>query len=181
MNATASASQDATISTLQKTQQAVSDIQDKLEPVLEKLKQDDFGDATPQAQATVALSIGMMRYMGARLRGLDQGRSKDDLLRQELNKIKAVLAEIKQRRGSVKSNNTNSASTKPIGQPKDDEKKKPAAVAGEAASVAPFKTPDSVVDKKKRKQTGSDAEEVAKDVEKSTSAQGKTKKQRARK
>jgi hypothetical protein len=167
MNTTASASQDATISTLQKTHQAVSDIQDKLEPVLEK--------------ATVALSIGMTRYMAARLRGLDQGRSKDDLLRQELNKIKAVLAEIKQRRGSVKSNNTNSASTKPIGQPKDDEKKKPASVASEAASVAPSKTPDSIADKKKRKQTGSDAEEVAKDVEKSTSAQGKTKKQRARK
>ncbi|KAG7340709.1 hypothetical protein IV203_024252 [Nitzschia inconspicua] len=91
-----------TTSTLQKTKQAIADITDKLEPVLKKLKTNDFGDDTPQAQATVALSIGMMRYMGARLQGLDQGRSKDDPLRQELNKMKAVLAEIKKRRGSVK-------------------------------------------------------------------------------
>ena len=48
--------------------------------------------------ATVALSVGMMRYMSARLRGLDQGRSKDDPLRKELDNMKRVLAEVKKHR-----------------------------------------------------------------------------------
>jgi hypothetical protein len=95
--------------TLQKTKRAIADIQMKLEPVLKKLKRNDFGggdnnhnnNILSQAQASVALSIGMMRYMGARLRGLDQGRSKDDPLRQELNKMKEVLAEIKKRQGII--------------------------------------------------------------------------------
>jgi hypothetical protein len=91
------------MATLQKTKRAIADIQNKLEPVLKKLKGRDVRDDTilPQASASVALSIGMMRYMGARLRGLDQGRSKDDPLRQELNKMKKALAEIKKRRGGV--------------------------------------------------------------------------------
>jgi hypothetical protein len=91
------------MATLQNTKRAIADIQNKLEPVLKKLKGRDVRDDSilPQAQASVALSIGMMRYMGARLRGLDQGRSKDDPLRQELNKMKKVLAEIKKRRGGV--------------------------------------------------------------------------------
>jgi hypothetical protein len=90
---------------LEKTKQAVLEIKEKLEPVLQRLKEEDFGDASPQAQASVALSIGMMRYMGARLRGLDQGRAADDPLRQELNKMKKLLAEIKKQRG----NNNNSS------------------------------------------------------------------------
>jgi len=36
----------------------------------------------------------MMRYMAARLRGLDQGRKPDDPLRKDLNNMKRVLANI---------------------------------------------------------------------------------------
>ncbi len=70
-------------------------IKEKLLPVLQKLTDDKFGEATGQAQASVALSIGMMRYMGARLRGLDEGRKADDPLRKDLNNIKRVLAKTK--------------------------------------------------------------------------------------
>lgn len=41
------------------------------------------------------MAIGTLRYMGARLRGLDQGRKKDDPLRMELDKIRAKLVELK--------------------------------------------------------------------------------------
>jgi hypothetical protein len=41
------------------------------------------------------VAIGTLRYMGARLRGLDQGRKKDDPLRMELDKIRAKLVELK--------------------------------------------------------------------------------------
>ncbi|KAL3915860.1 MAG: hypothetical protein SGILL_005447 [Bacillariaceae sp.] len=90
----------ASTTALAKTKQAVSAIQTKLEPVLKRLRNDDFEDhaTTNQAQASVAMSIGMMQHMGARLRGLDQGRNADDPLRKQLNEMKKVLAEIKQRR-----------------------------------------------------------------------------------
>ena len=42
-----------------------------------------------------------MRYMGARLRGLDQGRKQDDALRIDLNKMKQILADIKKRKPKV--------------------------------------------------------------------------------
>jgi hypothetical protein len=84
---------------LAKSKKAVSDIKEKLQPVLQRLKDDQFGeDFTGQAQASLALSIGMMRYMGARIQGLDQGRQMDDPLRKELNNMKRVLAEIKKRK-----------------------------------------------------------------------------------
>jgi hypothetical protein len=103
--ATTSATTNSTAAAaaLTNTKQAISQIQSKLEPVLQRLRNDTFEDdlTTNQARATVALSIGMMQYMGARLRGLDQGRNADDPLRKELNKMKKVLAEIKQRRQNV--------------------------------------------------------------------------------
>ena len=80
------------LSSLDKSKEAVSLIRKRILPVLQRLADDGFGEATDRAQASVALSIGMMRYMGARLRGLDQGRRPDDPLRKDLNNIKRVLA-----------------------------------------------------------------------------------------
>mmetsp|Transcript_15068 Transcript_15068/g.42522 ORF Transcript_15068/g.42522 Transcript_15068/m.42522 type:complete len:223 (-) Transcript_15068:59-727(-) len=88
---------------LKKTKEAIIGIKRKLRPVVERLNAADAnGNAArgspgvrAQAQATVALSLGMMRFMGARIRGLDQGRKPDDPLRQELNKVRKLLAEIK--------------------------------------------------------------------------------------
>ena len=128
-----SASDSTTASTdaLAKTKQAVSDIQTKLQPVLQRLKTDGFEDdaTTSQAQASVALSIGMMQYMGARLRGLDQGRKADDPLRKELNKMKKVLAEIKQRRQKEAEKEATNDSKKRKLTGEGDTEKKPAAKA----------------------------------------------------
>ena len=83
---------------LQKTKEALAGIKSKLEPVLAKLQDDSLERGTrAQGHATVALSLGMMKYMGARLRGLDQGRKPDDPLRQELNNMRKVLAELKEK------------------------------------------------------------------------------------
>lgn len=90
------------LNALQKTKEALNDIKSKLEPVVQRLKDDAFEKATAQAQATVSLSIGMMKYMGARLQGLDQGRKPDDALRNELNQMRKVLAEIKARHSDDK-------------------------------------------------------------------------------
>lgn len=87
-----------TMTALTKTKQALEEIKASLEPVIQRLKDNAFNEATGQAQATVSLSIGMMKYMGARLQGLDQGRKADDPLRQELNQMRKVLAEIKARK-----------------------------------------------------------------------------------
>lgn len=46
-------------------------------------------------QLFFTVAIGTLRYMGARLRGLDQGRKKDDPLRMELDKIRSKLVELK--------------------------------------------------------------------------------------
>eukprot|EP00537_Pseudo-nitzschia_pungens_P002713 CAMPEP_0172360670 /NCGR_PEP_ID=MMETSP1060-20121228/4653_1 /TAXON_ID=37318 /ORGANISM="Pseudo-nitzschia pungens, Strain cf. cingulata" /LENGTH=175 /DNA_ID=CAMNT_0013082721 /DNA_START=113 /DNA_END=640 /DNA_ORIENTATION=- len=80
------------LSALEKSKEAVLVIKERLAPVLQRLTDDTFGEQTGRAQASVALSIGMMRYMGARLRGFDQGRKSDDPLRKDLNNIKRVLA-----------------------------------------------------------------------------------------
>ena len=91
------------LAALKKTKEALKDIKTKLEPVVQRLKEDAFDKTTAQAKATVSLSIGMMKYMGARLQGLDKGRKADDPLRQELNQMRKVLAEIKARGGSTTS------------------------------------------------------------------------------
>ena len=82
------------LTALKKSKEAVSIIKEKLIPVLERLSDDSFGEETGRAQASVALSLGMMRYMAARVRGLDQGRRSDDPLRKDLNNMKRVLAKI---------------------------------------------------------------------------------------
>eukprot|EP00980_Cylindrotheca_fusiformis_P005099 scaffold1083_cov114-Cylindrotheca_fusiformis.AAC.3 len=82
---------------LHKTKDAIKSIRLRMQPVIEKLNENGFENNTAQAQATVALSIGMLKYMGARLQGKDQGRKADDPLRVELNNMKRVLAEIKKR------------------------------------------------------------------------------------
>ena len=140
-----------TTAALTKTKQAVSDIQAKLEPVLKRLRTDGFEDdaTTNQAQASVALSIGMMRYMGARLRGLDQGRNADDPLRKELNKMKKVLAEIKQRRQKLPAQKPENDTAKTTSNAPSSEKKP-------AASATPSDGPAS--GKKRGRQDGVDGE-----------------------
>ena len=82
------------LTAVEKSKEAVSGIKKRLIPVLQRLTDDTFGEATGRARASVALSIGMLRYMAARLRGLDQGRKPNDPLRKDLNNMKRVLANI---------------------------------------------------------------------------------------
>ena len=49
-----------------------------------------------EAEAAVALAIGTLRYMGARLRGSDVGRKKGDPLRIELDKIRGLMVSLRE-------------------------------------------------------------------------------------
>ena len=111
----------ATLTTMMavaKTKQALDQIK-AFEPVVQRLKDNAFNEATGEAQATVSLSIGMMKYMGTRLQGLDQGRKADDALRQELNKRRKSLAEMKARKSSE--NETHSQVTQGDGKNNQDQ------------------------------------------------------------
>lgn len=48
-----------------------------------------------EAEAAVALAVGTLRYMGARLRGQDRGRRKGDPLRAELDRIRGMLVSLR--------------------------------------------------------------------------------------
>mmetsp|Transcript_14258 Transcript_14258/g.21745 ORF Transcript_14258/g.21745 Transcript_14258/m.21745 type:complete len:142 (-) Transcript_14258:35-460(-) len=82
---------------IQKTQEAISMIKKELRPFVNQLDSDD-ATKKAQAQAVVALSIGTLRYMGARLQGKDEGRKKDDPLRQELDQMRKVIVQIEKKR-----------------------------------------------------------------------------------
>jgi hypothetical protein len=96
----------AAIEALIKTEDGIKEIKKRLRPFLHLLASTSSDGANPslssatsihvraQAQAVVALSMGTLRYIGARLRGLDQGRKADDPLRQELNHMRKVLVEV---------------------------------------------------------------------------------------
>ena len=49
-----------------------------------------------EAEAAVALAMGTLRYMGARLRGSDVGRKKGDPLRIELDKIRGLMVSLRE-------------------------------------------------------------------------------------
>lgn len=53
------------------------------------------------ARAAVALSLGTIRVIGARLQGQDRGRRRDDPLRQELDKMRAALLAAQAQHGEV--------------------------------------------------------------------------------
>lgn len=49
-----------------------------------------------EAEAAVALAMGTLRYMGARLRGSDVARKKGDPLRTELDKIRGLMVSLRE-------------------------------------------------------------------------------------
>jgi len=145
------------LTALEKSKEAVSVIKERLLPVLQRLSDDTFGEATGRAQASVALSVGMMRYMGARLRGLDQGRKADDPLRRDLNNIKRILANTtKKSKAAIakkKSNSETKKSTQSVDKPTD----KPTDARTAQAANLPSKNLDPVLEKKtKSKIKGND-------------------------
>ena len=64
-----------------------------------------------EAMAAVALALGTLRYMGARLRGSDAGRKKGDPLRAELDGIRAALVSLRE----LEKGGTASSSPTPAG------------------------------------------------------------------
>jgi hypothetical protein len=53
-----------------------------------------------EAEAAVALALGTLRYMGARLRGSDAGRKRGDPLRAELDRMRAALVSLRELEGA---------------------------------------------------------------------------------
>lgn len=85
------------LKSLQQSKSAIQDIHTQLKPFLSRLKEENDGHLKAQAQAAVALSIGTLRYIEARLKGKDEGRKAEDPLRQELNHIRKILADIEKK------------------------------------------------------------------------------------
>lgn len=85
------------IAAFQSVQESLANIRKELKPFVRKLDSDN-PEEKAQAQSVVALSIGTLRYMGARLRGKDQGRAADDPLRQELDQMRKVLVALEKKR-----------------------------------------------------------------------------------
>jgi DNA repair photolyase len=147
----------STIETLKKAKDAIATIRLRMQPVIEKLNDNGFDKNTAQAQATVALSIGMLKYIGVRLQGKDQGREPDDPLRIELNNMKRVLAEIKKKRtlkkpDANKRENAEQAATRK--ENADDQKsvnKAKSSPAGKPTPSDPTDSSDSIEKSKKRK------------------------------
>ena len=112
-------SQRPLLQPLQKTQKAISKIQQTLQPYLNllqtyqnahsKRKASSSSTTTAttnqriptlhqvtEAQAAIALSIGTLRFMAARLKGqTNRGTMKGDALRLELDKIRTTLVELR--------------------------------------------------------------------------------------
>ena len=88
-----------------------------------------------EAEAAVALAVCTLRYMGGRLRGLDAGRKKDDPLRMELDKIRAVLVSLQKLESSDAGDvSKDGGETGRDSKQKDDENKKQLNVKGASIS-----------------------------------------------
>lgn len=94
---------------LRSTREALDDIKKQLRPFLRDLvgeskvaelagasTSDDKGKKA-QAAMAVALAMGTLRYMGARLRGLDKGRTPEDPLRKELNSMRKLMVTLQKK------------------------------------------------------------------------------------
>jgi hypothetical protein len=95
---------------LTKTRAAITNIRTRIQPFLDQLNKGrdnkkSTSTQTALAQSAVALSLGTLRVMRARLQGLDQGgRKPNDPLRQQLNHTREILikAQTKQKEERAK-------------------------------------------------------------------------------
>jgi hypothetical protein len=93
------------VEALQKTRDALKEIRVSLLPYVKFLKIQESvrkidrsavdASKLAEAQSVVALAVGTLRYMGARLSGKDQGRHKNDPLRIELDKMRQTLVTLR--------------------------------------------------------------------------------------
>ena len=76
-----------------------------------------------EAEAAVALAMGTLRYMGARLRGSDVGRKKGDPLRIELDKIRGLMVSLRELDKKSVSSTVDDGVAKATADDNDDETK----------------------------------------------------------
>lgn len=88
---------EESVAALNQADTAIGEIAKQLRPFVTQLSDDD-PEKKAQAQAVVALTIGTLRYMGARLHGKDEGRRPDDPLRQELDQMRKILVALEKKR-----------------------------------------------------------------------------------
>ena len=126
------------IDALESTKIALALIRKELKPFVRQLDSDDAAKKA-QAQSVVALSIGTLRYMGARLRGKSQ-KGKEDPLRQELDQMRKVLVDLEKKR---KANESGPDSMK--------KEAKSVGKAGEKKRTSPSKTVEGSATKRAKK------------------------------
>jgi len=143
-------SESKPLAALQKTQEALQEIRKQLKPFLLELGVDPAADLTPneagnkdkalselkqstaskettiKASMAVALAMGTLRYMGARLRGLDQGRKSDDPLRVELNEMRKLMVSLQKKLDESKKKETAKNKRKSDADAKTDDATPPA-------------------------------------------------------
>lgn len=153
------------VKSLQTTKDALSKIRKELKPFIRQLDSDDAAKKA-QAQAVVALSMGTLRYMGARLQGKTDGKTKEDPLRQELDKMRKVLVDLetKNKGSAAKSNSGNTKKDTGGNAGKEEKKDTPA--------------PTTVEKKKKETETATSAKKTKK---RSTPTKRETPKRSAKK
>ena len=96
---------EESVAALNQADTAIGEIAKQLRPFVTQLSDDD-PEKKAQAQAVVALTIGTLRYMGARLHGKDEGRRPDDPLRQELDQMRKILVALEKKRKRKRTEDT---------------------------------------------------------------------------
>ena len=92
----------AALKALEDTQKALRDIRQKVQPLLQILRDNDNedsrhdADVTAQAHAGIALTLGTLRFMAHRLRGNKAGGTSDPL-RLELNRMRQLLVKVQKK------------------------------------------------------------------------------------
>jgi hypothetical protein len=166
---------------LQKTDRALQDIRTKLQPFLATLEShadhnnnsNNNNHKKPTrslalSQTAVALSLGTLRFMGARLRG--QGSKADDPVRKELNHMRKLLVTLQQQQQGkkAKSHQTGTQSQQAKQKVKAQAAVKAPAVVNETAAEpvsSPATTTAAEASPKsgsKRKESSSSSKEASK-------------------
>lgn len=117
-------STDKAIEALVAVRQSADEIKAKLEPFLRRRQE----ERSATCNSAIALSLGTLRFMGARLRG----KKPEDELRAQLNQMRSLLKQaqkqekdkLETRRRQCKNDRTDQAESKDVKRDVQNEKKK---------------------------------------------------------
>eukprot|EP00978_Attheya_sp_CCMP212_P018839 scaffold52073_cov51-Attheya_sp.AAC.1 len=160
------------VEALQKTRDALKEIRVSLLPYVKFLKIQESvrkidrsavdASKLAEAQSVVALAVGTLRYMGARLSGKDQGRHKNDPLRIELDKMRQTLVTL--RKLEPPKEKKNPAPQKSDGASTNKAENTEQQSQGVRRQDSGKETPSSVTSKqgnKKKRKSGSNSESLS--------------------